>query len=454
MFVRARQFIAPAYLLACLILGGSAQGIWQNMMLQLAGLAMIAWAAVTRRDEPLAPAATQLLLLAILGIAIVALQMIPLPMAVWSQLGARHNIATGFRSLGLAIPFEPLTVNPAGTLDSLLGIIPPLAIMCSMPRLKAYRPLWLAMALVLSTLAGIALGSLQVASSDAELSPWYLYRATNPGLAVGFFANANHMATLLVMTIPFIAAIITAAQSRSRQRYSAIVAAAVGLMIVVVVGLVLNGSLAGYGLTLPVLAASALIFIPRRSRLRKWVVILAALLVVASITALETTPIGSSKLGENASTSVQSRVEILSTTSRAIGDFLPFGSGLGSFRSVYHLYESLDQVTGTFVVHAHNDFAEVALELGLPGIILILLFLAWWIAAVTRVWRTAEAGPFARAATIASAAVLIHSIVDYPLRTSAIAACFGMCLALLADSRGAPPKEAAELRRTRHVEFR
>ena len=98
--------------------------------------------------------------------------------------------------------------------------------------------------------------------------------------------------------------------------------------------------------------------------------------------------------------------------------------------------------------------AEVALELGLAGIVLMLFFLAWWAIAVWRAWRTPEAGPFARAAAIASAAVLVHSLVDFPLRTAAISACFGMCVALLADSRAAAPKEQAQLRRRRHVEFK
>jgi len=84
----------------------------------------------------------------------------------------------------------------------------------------------------------------------------------------------------------------------------------------------------------------------------------------------------------------------------------------------------------------------------------MLVFLAWWAVAVWRAWRTAEVGPFARAAAIASAAVLIHSLVDFPLRPAAISACFGMCLALLTDSRAAPPKEKAQLRRSRHVEFK
>jgi len=454
MLSRGRFIVAPAYLFACLVLGGSAQGIWQNMLLQLTGIAIIAWAALDRGDQPLGAGATQLLLIAILGIATVALQMIPLPPAIWSNIGPRHSIADGFLVVGRAIPPEPLTLTPASSLNSLLGIIPPLGIFCAIVRLKAYRPQGLAVALVLGTFAGIALGALQVASSSAELSPWYLYEDTNVGKAVGFFANADHMADLLVLTIPFLAAIVASARNADTQRYSAILAIAAGLGIVILVGLALNGSLAGYGLALPVMAASALIVLPPRSPLRLWIVGLAALLVIGSVTALETTPIGSTKLSEHAATAAQSRADILSTTSHAIRDFMPLGSGLGSFQSVYPLYERPQQVTDTYVVHAHNDYAELTLELGLAGVLLILLFLAWWAVAIWRVWRTAEAGPFARAAAIASAVVLVHSLVDFPLRTAAIAACFGMCVALLSDSRAAPPKEMAELRRTRHVEFR
>jgi O-antigen ligase len=380
--------------------------------------------------------------------------MIPLPAAIWTHLGPRHAIANGFRVLGMRAPPEPLSLTPAAGLNSLFGIIPPLALLSAMVRLRAYRPQWLAIALVAGTLAGIALGALQVASSANELSSWYLYGETNEGRAVGFFANADHMATLLVVTIPFLAAIVASGKNASMQRYSAIVAVVAGFAIVVVVGLALNGSIAGYGLALPVIAASSLLLLPPSSRLRLWIVSLAVLFVLASVAALETTSIGSGKLGEHAATAVQSRTEILGTTSRAIRDFMPVGSGLGSFPRVYPLYEPAAQVTSEYVVHAHNDYAEVALELGLAGIVLMLLFLAWWFRAVWRAWQTAQAGPFARAAAIASAAVLVHSVVDFPLRTAAISACFGMCLALLADSRAAPPKEKTQLRHGRHVEFR
>ena len=454
MLSRGRVLIAPAYLFACLILGGSAQGIWQNMILQLTGVAIIAWAAAAKSDETLSSAARQLLLLAALAILVVALQMIPLPPSVWTHLGGRGAVAEGFRALGKPLPPEPVSLTPAAGLDALLGIIPPLAIVCAMVRLKAYRAKWLATALIAATLAGIALGALQVVAANPLESPLYLYEDTNWGKAVGFFANADHMATLLVMTIPFLAALAAAAKSSGMQRFSAIVAITAGIAILVVVGLALNGSLAGYGLALPVIAASALIVLPPGNRLRLWVIALAGLLVIGSVVALETTAIGSSELGTHATSSVQSRGEIAVTTAHAVKDFMPLGSGLGSFRRVYSLYEQPEQVTDVYVVHAHNDYLELVLELGLAGVVLIVLFLVWWVASVWRVWRTAEAGPFARAAAISSAVVLVHSMVDFPVRTAAIAACFGMCAALLADSRGPPPNEKAQLRRKRHVEFK
>ncbi|HEX5238299.1 MAG TPA: O-antigen ligase family protein [Sphingomicrobium sp.] len=454
MHSRARQAVAPVYLFACLILGGSAQGIWQNMVLQLAGVAIIGWAAASSPAGGVAAPARHLLMIAALAIAVVGVELIPLPISLWAELGARKALAQQYGTLGIHPSALPLSLNPYGSLDSLLGVIPPLAMVCAMVRLKTYRPAWLAIALLAGTVAGILLGALQVASSHATEPPWYLYEETNIGTAVGFFANVNHMATLLVISLPFLAAIAATSRTGNVQRYSAVIALTAGGALLIVVGLALNGSLAGYGLALPVLAASALIVLRPNSRLRIWAVVTAALLLVGAVTALETTSIGGSRIGEDATTSVQSREAILSTTAEALKDFFPFGSGLGSFRSVYHLYEKPTEVTDTYVIHAHNDYVELALETGVAGLIVLALFLVWWAAAVWRVWRTAEAGPFARAASIASAAVLVHSLVDFPLRTAAISACFGMCAAFLGDRRAPRAAEASDLRPTRHVVMR
>src|SRR4051794_13036170 len=240
-----KSLVAPVYLLACLILGGSAQGIWQNMLLQLAGLGIIAWTAAAG-DDPLPKAARSLLLILVAGLVVVVLQLIPLPSSLWAH-GLRARIADDYGLLGQAAPWLPISMTPYAALDNLLGVIPPLAVFCAILRLGAFRASWLAAALLAGAVAGIILGALQLGAPGAT-SPWYLYRETNRGLAVGFFANANHMADLLVVALPFVAALAAAGRSRNVQRYSALLAILAGAAVVLVVGIVLNGSLAGYAL--------------------------------------------------------------------------------------------------------------------------------------------------------------------------------------------------------------
>ena len=59
------------------------------------------------------------------------------------------------------------------------------------------------------------------------------------------------------------------------------------------------------------------------------------------------------------------------------------------------------------------------------------------------VWRTPSSSHFAKAASIASAAILAHSLVDYPLRTAALATLFAICLALLLPSAQRRSREQA-----------
>lgn len=452
MVKRLRQGVAPLYLFLCLLLGGSAQGVFFNLFLQLLGLAIIAWAAIAPPEEPLVPPARQLLLLTLIALVVILLQLVPLPADLWANLGGRNALATDYGLLQVATPAMPLSLTPYRSLDSLLAIVPPLAIICAIVRLKASRGSWLAAALIAGTILAVLLGALQVGTVDADSPTWYLYPETNIGAAVGFFANANHMAILLVVTLPFLAALLAAARRKEIQHLSAVVALVVGAGLVILVGILLNRSLAAYALVIPVLIASSLIVIPARSRARPALMILALILLGGAIGLIANNSTSPGSLG--VSTSVQTRDVMLRTTMRAIGDFMPFGSGLGSFPKVYALYEDPGTVTNTYVVHAHNDYAELMLELGLPGLLLVVLFLAWWGWATWRVWRSNEPAPFARAASIASAAILAHSVVDFPLRTAAMASVFAFCLALLADRRAPLTVDPRDLRPTRHLELR
>jgi O-antigen ligase len=450
---RARQAAAPVYLFACLLLGGSAQGVWANMLLQLAGVGLIAWAAFTPMEEPLTRSARQLFLLAILCLALIILQVVPLPLSIWSHLPGHEPIAAGYRLLGIEAPALPISVAPYATFATLLTLVPPLAMLCIMIRMGASRPVWLVIALLLGAFGGILLGALQVTSGDPLHSPWYLYERSNFGVATGFFANANHMANLLVVCLPFLAALVASARGGNVQRYSAVAALVAGAVVVVVIGIVLNGSLAGYALAVPVLVASAMLVIPSGSIAQRWTGFIALLLLVAAAGVLWMRPVGTNFSSE-AATSVTSRAQMFTTTMAATREFLPLGSGIGSFPRVYPTFENPDAIAPTIVNHAHNDYAELALETGVPGLVLIALFLAWWTVAAWRAWGSAGAGHYARAASIASAAILVHSIVDYPLRTAAISTIFAMCLALLAQRPAPARTERADLRPTRHMVFK
>ena len=143
------------------------------------------------------------------------------------------------------------------------------------------------------------------------------------------------------------------------------------------------------------------------------------------------------------------------TTMEAIRDTFPAGTGLGSLPQVYRTYEDENEVGREFVNHTHNDYLEFVLELGLPGLLLIVMFLAWWAWRSMRVWRSSfEGADLARAGTLVVLVVLLHSIVDYPARTSAIAALVATACALMVPpqarsrrrGRGEPTAEASDLR--------
>lgn len=452
---RAREAVAPAYLLLCLILGGSAQGIWQNMALQLLGLAILTWAAWLHAAQPLARPARHLLVIAVFAIALVGLQSVPLPASMWTKLGGRVAVADGYRILGLSAPALPLSLTPYRTLDCLLALIPPLALFIAIVAQRAYRPSWLAAALLVGTMAGVLLGALQVTQSgDVADSHWYMYETSSFGFATGFFANVNHMADLLACTLPFLAALLVSALGGNRQRNSAVLVAVAAAALLIIVGIALNRSLAVYALTPPVLAASALLVVPRRSVWRGWWLLATGVLILAAVVGLATTSVRTGQFRSDVETSTQSREEMLSTSARAMRDFLPWGSGLGSFASVYHLYEDPALVDNTYVIHAHDDYVELALETGVPGILLIIAFLAWWGRATWRSWRYVDAGTYARAASIASGAILLHSLVDFPLRTAAISGVMAMSLGLLIERPAPAMRTGTDFRPARHLVFR
>ena len=106
---------------------------------------------------------------------------------------------------------------------------------------------------------------------------------------------------------------------------------------------------------------------------------------------------------------------------RAISTFTAKGHDL--FATV-HGGLSLDNNPATidrfYMNNAHNDYLQLALEGGLPAVLLIVVGISWIVVRTKAIWQDRSADPFAQAATIATATILAHSLVDYPLRTAAV----------------------------------
>jgi O-antigen ligase len=100
------------------------------------------------------------------------------------------------------------------------------------------------------------------------------------------------------------------------------------------------------------------------------------------------------------------------------GDHWLLGTGFGSFDAVYRFYEPTDLLLTRYVNHAHNDWAQLVIEGGLPAVLLFLTGLGWLCRTLWITISRSEAAPgqlifWAACLAILSAA----SFVDYPLRT-------------------------------------
>ena len=431
-----RIAVVPAYLALCLVLGGaSGGGHWANMVLQLIAIPVILWSIAAHRNTPMSSSARQLMVLLILAVGVVIVQLIPLPPGIWSSLAGRERIADGFEMLGRPLPWLPLSLAPVNTIASALWALPAVAIFLGMVRLGGFKATWLVWVLIAATAIGILIGALQL--SGGTNSPLYFYAITNRGTATGFFANTNNMGELMVVAIPFLGAIYLSALQRggSVQKRSGLLTVVIGSLVVLAAGIAVNRSLAGIGLALPTVAATALMIAFKRRRLPIWSAGLVGLLMVGSVALVLSSPFENNLTSDQARGSSTSRYTSFSTTIEAAGDHFPLGSGIGTFAEIYRQYEDPAKVDRFYMNHAHNDFLEILLETGILGLVLLVLFLLWWAWRVAKIWRADEPDAFARAATIATAVTLAHCFVEFPLRTAAISAVFAMGCALMAEAR-------------------
>ena len=381
------------------------------------------------------------------------LQLVPLPAMIWTALPGRQALVTNLALISPNTPWLPLSVTPHATWLSALAILPPIALFLGTIQLTGRYRRQLTLIILLVAMASVFLGLVQVAQGTSSGLRFFDY--TNNSEAVGFFANRNHLAALLYASTLFVAAWVvdtglgfdTQAGSASRSSFDTLrmVSLVAGLtaMVLFVTAQAMARSRAGLGLSIVALFGTFALAYSGQAATSKWTPsrLMAAAIGLAFLFA---TQFALYRIMERFADDplADARIPFARNTITAALQNMPFGTGLGSFVQVYGGFERpQDTLANTFANHAHNDFLELWLETGVFGIAGVACFVVWFSQRTFEIWARKRSGAvgvdalLAQAATLVAALLLVHSVVDYPLRTTALAMVFAFCCALLIPAR-------------------
>jgi tetratricopeptide (TPR) repeat protein len=120
------------------------------------------------------------------------------------------------------------------------------------------------------------------------------------------------------------------------------------------------------------------------------------------------------------------RIAIWSDTVPAATRHLAAGSGLGTFAFAFQ--RSRVYFPRNTVDHAHSDWLEFLVEMGLPAALFAAIAIAGAFAFCLRRGRQGPLGLLRTALLMGAAVILVHSTVDFPLQIPALAALFSVLL--------------------------
>jgi O-antigen ligase len=383
------------------------------------------------------------------SIALVALQLVPLPPGLWQSLPGRSMF---LQAVDGPQPWRPWSIVPDASTNALHSLLVPLATLVLAVALGPLERDRLP-ALVLGVIAASMLVGLLQFSGTNLRSP-----LLNLGSDVsGSFANRNHFA--LFMAMGCLVAPVWAFPARHEVPWRGFVA--LGLVLLFLLLILASGARTGM-----ILGAIAIVIglVLARDGLRRalrraprWalpVLVGATLAVIALFVAISI--VSNRAESVNRAMKLEAgedlRFRSLPKTVEIVTDYFPAGSGFGSFDQIFRIHEPFGFLKLTYFNHAHNDFLEIALDGGLPALLLLTAALAWWVFASVRVWRRppSTAVMQGRLGSAMLLLVLIASAVDYPARTPMVMAMVALsavwlCWGCNAPDRSALPKQIRNL---------
>ncbi len=418
---------------APLPLGSNRPWSWSLLsLLCLLVAGFILWDAYRKNKliENVAPYRRGILLL--LGIPVFAtLQIIPLPSGVIELLSPA---ALDLHTSTLDRSFLPLSIDPARTQQMVIlswaywaYFVAGLTIIDSTRKLR----------ILLWVVAGCGVfqavyGSLMTLSG-IEYS-FFMEKTAYVGFATGTFINRNHLAGYLEMALACGVGLLIASLQMQKSRdwgvwFQRLLDTLLGPKIflrlglaLMVVALVLTRSRMGnvaFFASLPL--CGALMLILQRKFNRNVIFLLVSLIAIDMFILGDW--FGIEEVAQRIQTTdylAEGRDEVAMDSISIIREYPFFGTGLGTFFSIFPGYQSMG--TSSYYTHAHNDYLEFVLMLGLFGTLPAAALLLYVLgnnlrAMVIRKNRLCQGAVFA--STMGVVSILIHGFFDFNLQIPA-----------------------------------
>lgn len=432
--------------------------IWAESLVTSLWLLLLTlwWSGRALGRLPAPPRRRDLYLPLLLGLAWLAwlgLQLLPLPLPLLAVVAP--ETAAAYQALPAPPAGATLSLAPGKTAHQLwlsLGYAALYLLVLGLARDRGRRRLLLQVVL-LSALGQAAYGSLMTLSG-LEWG-WLGAKTAYLGNATGTFVNRNHYASYLLLGAAAALGLILAdlrpqpAVRNWRQRldrwltlaFSARLQIRVALA-VLVIGLVLSRSRMGNTAFFLSLGLTAALYLLLRAR-GQW---LKALLLFASVVLVDALIIshyfGLDQLVqriEQTRIEQEGRLQVAEELAPLVTRYALTGAGAGAFIEAYLPVRSLDN--RVFFDHAHNEYLEWLIEVGVPGLLLLLSFVAVHaLHALRLLWRRRDrtVAGVACTALMASTAMALHISVEFSLRIPAVAATLVSLLALVAGCSARP----------------
>lgn len=423
----ARLVILGVLFASIALLGGSARPD-VNWLLFLRPICLFAIAVLVvlpapQRARSMSVPAVLLVLLAIT----IAIQLVPLPPSVWTGLPGHGRYAEAALAAGIEQPWRPISLAPWRTWNSLFALLPSGAMLVALWGIAPRHESRLVTGFLLFVGLNLFIGVLQV--SGALNGPPLPYRFFAEDSVIGFFANRNHTAAFLATGFPLLRMWSLDFDDRrpgedrrqSRRRMIALVAAMVLLVMIVVTGS-RTGMVVGFFALAASLAMWPLDAVGKGMRREHatWlrIAIVAVPLVMVVLLILFGKALAVDRFVED-DLLAEKRITFLPLLIGLVRDFLPFGSGFGTFDPVFRSNEPDWGLSLQYFNNAHNDLIELALTGGLPALLVLFAFVGWIAIRLIASYRQMppREAISVRTGAVMAASLLGASLTDYPLRT-------------------------------------